>query len=69
MTLAWMDKTPDFTFSLNGEIMKLAGEKDNELLFGTYAVCLAKAALENKTNATGEALKLLAGYIANEKTG
>ncbi len=63
--LAWMDKTPDYTFSLNDKIVDLCKEDDNELLFGVYTTCLAKAALQSKKGFEKEAVKLLAKYVAN----
>jgi hypothetical protein len=63
--LAWMDKTPDYTFSLNEKMMELCKEDDNILLFGVYTTCLAKAALKVKKEFNAEAIKLFANYIKN----
>lgn len=63
--LAWMDKTPDYTFSLNDKMMKICKEDDNLLLFGVYTTCLAKAALQFKKDFNSEALKLFVTYIKN----
>ena len=63
--LAWMDKTPDYTFSLNDKIMALCKEDENELLFGVYTTCLADAAIRYKKDFKTEAIKLFVNYISN----
>jgi hypothetical protein len=56
--LAWMEKTPDFTFALNANIIDICNDEENILLFGVYISCLAKAALEHKQSFDPEAIKL-----------
>lgn len=65
--LAWMDKTPDYTFALNSEIMKVC-KGDNVLLFGVYTTCLAKAALTTQGDFNQEAIRLFVGYIRNPES-
>ena len=60
--LSWMDKTPDFTFSLNNKIIALCKD-DNLSLFNVYVACLAKAAIEAKKDFVPVALKLFVTYI------
>lgn len=61
--LTWMDKSPDYTFALNENIMKVFGDKDP--LFGVYLTCMAKAALDAKKVNNEGAIKLLVDYITN----
>lgn len=61
--LAWMDKTPDYTFSLNDKMMAICEEDDNILLFGVYTTCLAKASIQLKKDFNSEAIKLFVDYI------
>lgn len=64
--LAWIDKTPDYVFSLNDKMMAICKEDDNILLFGVYTTCLAKAALQEKNNDfSSEAIKLFVDYVKN----
>lgn len=63
--LAWMDKTPDYTFSLNDKMMSICKEDDNLLLFGVYTTCLAKAAVQLKKDFNSEAIKLFVEYVKN----
>jgi hypothetical protein len=65
LIITWMGSTSDYSFSLNSNILALTKEEHNELLFGVYAACLAKSALQNKTNFVEEAVKLFADYVAN----
>jgi hypothetical protein len=63
--LAWMDKTPDYSFSLNDKMMAICKEGDNLLLFGVYTTCLAKAAIQAKSDFVSEAIGLFVNYIKN----
>jgi len=60
--MTWMEKTPDYTFSLNDKIMALCKD-DNILLFNVYLSCLAKAAIEEKKANSDKAVKLFAEYL------
>jgi len=61
---AWIEKTPDYSFSLNKKIMKIFNG-DNLLLFTTYTVCLANAALSKGNNFEKYGLELFVKYIRN----
>jgi hypothetical protein len=61
--LSWMDKSPDYTFTLNEKMMAICQEEDNILLFGVYTTCLAKAAIQTKKDFVPEAIKLFVNYI------
>jgi len=63
--LAWMNKTPNYEFTLNDKIMALCNDDENILLFGIYTTCLAKAALEVKKDFVPDAVKLFVSYINN----
>lgn len=65
--LKWMTDTPDFSFSIDADIMeKIVGE-DSDLL-GIYMACMAKYCLENQANANDaklvklNAVKLMISY-------
>lgn len=60
--LNWMDKTPDFTFNLNDNVLTLCKD-DNLFLFNIYLAALAKAAIETKKDYVPVALRLLVAYI------
>jgi hypothetical protein len=60
--LSWMDKTPEYTFTLNNRIIELC-KNDNILLFNVYITCLAKAAIETNKDFVPQALKLFAKYL------
>jgi hypothetical protein len=45
----WMDGTPDYTFSLDETVGKLAQESD--ALLGVYMACMCRFVLENKDKA------------------
>lgn len=60
--LEWMDKTPDFSFSLNSKVLELCKD-DNLSLFNVYLTCLAKAAIETKKNYVPVAIKLFVAYL------
>jgi hypothetical protein len=69
--LRWMTGTPDYTFSLGGNISKaVAGNED---LLGVYMAAMAKYALENKESAKDEkkvnlgAAKILLAYCEDSK--
>jgi hypothetical protein len=63
--LSWMDKTPDYTFSLNDKMMAICSDEENLLLFGVYISCLAKAAVQNKQDFVPDAIKLFVTYVKN----
>jgi hypothetical protein len=67
--LAWMDKSPDYTFSLNQKMVDMCSGDDNVLLFGVYTTCMAKAALQFKKDYDGEAIKIFANYVSNPANG
>jgi len=58
----WIDVTPDYSFSLNNNVMKIF-EDNNVLLFNTYISCLANAALTKENDFEEYALELLAIYL------
>ncbi len=60
--LAWMEKTPNYTFVINANLMKIC-KGENVLLFGIYMTSLAKASLTGKEEFNEYALKLLVDYI------
>lgn len=60
--LAWMEKTPDFTFTLNNKIIALCKD-ENLSLFNVYLSCLTKAAILDKKANSGTAVKLFADYL------
>jgi hypothetical protein len=60
--LSWMEKTPDFTFSLNDNILGLCKD-ENLLLFNVYLTCLTKAAIKEKKDYLPVALSLFATYL------
>lgn len=60
--LAWMEKTPDYTFGINANMMKIC-KGENSLLFGIYMTSLAKASLKGKEEFNEDALKILVDYI------
>lgn len=62
--MTWMEKTPDYTFSLNNKIIELCKD-DNLLLFNVYVSCLAKGAIEEKKANSIKAVKLFAAYVKN----
>ena len=57
-----MDKTPDFSFSLNSKVLELCKD-DNLSLFNVYLTCLAKAAIETKKKYVPGAIKLFVAYL------
>ena len=61
---AWVEKTEDYSFSLNKKIMKIFND-DNLLLFTTYACCLANAALVKESDFDKYGLELFVSYIRN----
>jgi len=61
--LSWMEKTPDYTFSLNDKMMAICKEGDNLLLFGVYTTCLSKAAVQLKKDFNTEAIKLFVDFV------
>jgi hypothetical protein len=69
--LRWMTGTPDYTFSLGGNISKAV--TGNEDLLGVYMAALAKYALENKESAKDEkkvnlgAAKIVLAYCEDSK--
>jgi hypothetical protein len=69
--LRWMTGTPDYTFSLGGNISKAAA--NNEDLLGVYMAAMAKYALENSAVAKDEkkvnleATKMMLAYCEDEK--
>ena len=62
--LAWMNKTPDYTFVLNTSIMKVC-KGENALLFGVYMTCSAKAAISQTEEFGEKAFKTLVLYCKN----
>jgi hypothetical protein len=50
--LRWMDGTPDYTFSLDETVGKLAQTSD--ALLGVYMACMCRYVLENKEKAKDE---------------
>lgn len=66
--LSWMEKTPDYQFSLNANILKICSD-DNILLFGVYTTCLAKAALEGGADWEKNALEYFVKYVQKEENG
>ena len=60
--LAWMEKTPNFTFSINANLLKVC-KGENILLFGIYMTSMAKAALLGNEEFNEEALKIFMDYI------
>ena len=50
--MKWMEGTPDYTFSIDEQIMKAI--KSNSYLLGIYLSAMTKYVLENKANATNE---------------
>ncbi|MGB4772902.1 MAG: hypothetical protein WBP58_15660 [Chitinophagaceae bacterium] len=69
--LRWMTGTPDYTFSLGGNISKAVA--NNEDLLGVYMAAMAKYALENSAVAKDEkkvnleATKMMLAYCEDEK--
>lgn len=57
-----MDKTPEFTFNLQDNVLTLCKD-DNLLLFNIYLASLAKAAIETKKDYIPAALRLFVTYI------
>ena len=66
VVIAWMGETPDYTFSLNSNIMKIF-KGDNILLFGTYTCCMANAALTQEGDFSKHGLGLFVEYVTNPK--
>jgi len=62
----WVEKTPDHTYSLNSNMMKIFKD-DNLLLFTTWVCCLANASLTKETDFEKYALELMVKYILNSK--
>ena len=62
--ISWMEKTPDYTFTLNTSLLKVCKD-DNILLFGVYMACMTKAALTTKGDFNKEGIKLFVEYIIN----
>lgn len=67
--LKWMEGTPNYTFSIGEEVMKLSnGNKD---IFGLHLVAMTKVALENKESNLSEeelatkAKNLVIDYCSN----
>lgn len=60
--LAWMEKSPDYSFSINSDIMKLF-KKSNLFLFNAYMAAMAKAALEGGDNWEKKALEYFVNYV------
>lgn len=64
--IRWMTGTPNYTFSLGGQVMRFT--KKNDDLLSVYMAALTRAALENKDEAKDEeklnlrAIKLLLDY-------
>lgn len=63
--MAWMEKTPDYTFSLNGKMAGFSTEADNVQLLGVYMACMSKAALEGKKDFYPQAIKLFVDFVSN----
>jgi len=63
--LTWMEKTPNYSFTLNDKIMALCNEDESFLLYDIYTTCLAKARLEVKKDFVPVAVKLFVAYIKN----
>jgi len=61
---AWVEGTPDHTFSLNKNIMDLFKD-ENLTLFNVYVCCLANASLTQDTDMYKFALELLVNYVKN----
>ena len=62
--LAWMNKTPDYTFVLNTSIMKVC-KGENALLFGVYMTSYAKAAISQTEEFSEKAFKTFVLYCKN----
>ncbi|HET6224757.1 MAG TPA: hypothetical protein VFF27_00665 [Bacteroidia bacterium] len=60
--LTWMDKTSEFSFDLNGNVLELC-KGDNLLLFNVYLASLAKPAVETKKLDIPVALNVFAAYL------
>jgi hypothetical protein len=60
--LTWMEKTPDFTFDLNGNVLALC-KNDNLPLFNVYLASLSKPAVETKKLDIPAALHLFIAYM------
>lgn len=60
--LVWMEKTADYTFTLNNKILNLCKD-DNLSLFNIYLACLTKGAIEDKKPNTVTAVKLFTAYL------
>lgn len=64
VVIAWVEATPDYTFSLNSEIMKVF-KGDNLLLFNIYVCCLANASLTVESDYHKAAIGLITDYVKN----
>ncbi|MGC4039766.1 MAG: hypothetical protein QM710_02945 [Flavobacterium sp.] len=70
--LKWMDGSPDYSFTIDADIMDKVVAKDNGLL-GIYMACMAKFCLENEAYANDSkivkisAIKLIIAYAENPK--
>jgi hypothetical protein len=62
VVIAWIEATPDYTFSLNSEIMKVFKE-ENLLLFNIYLCCLANASLTVESDYHKAAIGLITKYV------
>jgi hypothetical protein len=67
--IAWMTKTPDYSFTITSKVADLCKDDANVLLFGIYNTCMAKAALQNKSDFGKEGIKLLVDYIKKKDNG
>jgi hypothetical protein len=69
IVMDWVEKTPDYTFTLNEHILKCCDKKaDNNIrLYGVYLSCLSKAALTNKGDYKKDALEMFVNYARNPK--
>lgn len=65
VVIAWVEATPDYTFSLNSEITKVF-KGDNLLLFNIYVCCLANASLTVESDYHKAAIGLLADYVKDD---
>ncbi|HKC69268.1 MAG TPA: hypothetical protein VKG26_13615 [Bacteroidia bacterium] len=63
--LAWMTKTPDYTFTLNSKMVELSKGDENVLLLSVYMAALAKAGVTLKKDFDAEAIKLVVEYVSN----
>jgi hypothetical protein len=67
VVLAWVESTPDYSFSLNKSIMKIFKD-DNLTLFNVYVCCLANAALTKDKDFNKYALEIFVNYVTNPES-